>query len=149
MSKKIISKNKKAFHDYEILERIEAGIILTGSEIKSIRNGNINLKGSYVSIKKGKPFLNESHISPYKFSGDEDYNPTRNRELLLKKKEVSKLETKLNEKGNTLIPLQVYLIKGLAKIELGLCRGKKQFDKRHDLKKKSQDKEIKRTLKNY
>lgn len=143
-----LSKNKKAFHDYEILETFEAGIQLIGPEVKSCRTGNLNLKGSYISISpKHEVWLEKAHISPYKLAGKNNADPYRNRKLLLNEKEISKIETKLNEQGVTCVPLELYTKGGLLKLKIGLVKGKKLYDKRGDLKKKAQNLDIARALK--
>jgi SsrA-binding protein len=145
-----IAKNKKAFHDYEILEELEAGIILTGPEVKSVRAGKVNLKGSFASIlSDDRVYVNNLHISPYNFADNSGYDEVRRRELLLKKSEREMLAKRLNEAGVALIPTRLYLKKGLVKMAIALARGKKQHDKRHDLKKKSQQREIDRSLKRF
>lgn len=153
MSKKVTSstlaKNKKAFADFEILEKIEAGIQLSGAEVKSTRGGHANLKGSYVEIKNSETFTNGIHISPYAPAQQTDYKPTRKRKLLLHKKEIYKLEKALADKGTTLVPLDIHLKNNRIKITIGICRGKKKYDRRNELKKRSQNLDIKRTLKNY
>lgn len=146
----ILSKNKKAFADFEILDKIEAGIQLSGPEVKSVRSGHANLKGSYVEISKNEEvFARNIHISPYKpASGQQaDYNPTRKRKLLLHKKEILKLEKELNNQGVTLVPLDFHLTHNRIKLTIGVCRGKKKYDRREELKKRSQNLEIRRTLK--
>jgi SsrA-binding protein len=143
------SKNKKAFHDYEILEKYEAGIVLTGEEVKSVRNGQANLKGSFVDIFGDEAFLNEAHISRYKFSSNKDYNPTRKRKLLLHIKEILKISQAIAQKGVTAIPLEFYEKEHLIKMEIGICRGKKLYDKREALKKRDQEMEIKIQLKQW
>lgn len=147
-SVKLLSKNKKAYHDYEVLEKFEAGIKLNGPEVKSARAGNVNLKGGFVDVDaKNEAWLNEVHVSPYRFAHLSNLNPTRKRKLLLKKKEIEKIETAINQKGVTCVPLEIYLKGGLIKIAIGLVRGKKKYDKRSDLKKKAQDLEVARVLK--
>ena len=128
--KKIISNNKKAYHDYFIDEKIEAGIELFGTEVKSIRAGGINLKDSYVSLKTGEAILIGMHISPYEKGNIFNRDPLRERRLLLHKKEIMRLIGKIKEKGYSLIPLSVYFIGSKVKVELGLARGKKAYDKR-------------------
>ena len=128
--KKIISNNKKAYHDYFIDEKIEAGIELFGTEVKSIRAGGINLKDSYVSLKTGEAILIGMHISPYEKGNIFNRDPLRERRLLLHKKEIMRLIGKIKEKGYSLIPLSVYFLGSKVKIELGLERGKKAYDKR-------------------
>ncbi len=147
MARKIITKNKKAYHDYEILEKLEAGIILSGPEVKSAKTGHINLKGSYVIISNEEAHLLNSHIAPYKFANLSDYNPTRTRKLLLHNKEINHLIGKLQTKGISLVPLQVYIKNNLIKIEIGVARGKKKYDKREDIKKKEAKRKIQRALK--
>ena len=145
-----LAQNKKAFADYEILEKIEAGIQLSGPEVKSVRASQTNLKGSYVEItKKGEAFTRKIHISPYKHASNQqtDYNPTRRRKLLLHKKEIHKLETALNEKGTTIVPLDFHLKGNHIKLTIGVCRGKKKHDRRNELKKRTQDLEVRRALK--
>jgi len=143
-----LSKNKKAYHDYEILETYESGIQLMGPEVKSCRAGNINLKGSFISIdSKGDIWLEKAHISPYKLASRQNPDPYRKRKLLLHQKEINKIETKLNEQGVTCVPLELYTKGGLIKLKIALVRGKKQYDKRTDLKKRAQNLDIARALK--
>ncbi len=147
----IITTNKKAFFDYEIIETIEAGIVLSGPEVKSIKNGRINLKGGYVSINARKnPQLINVHVSPYPLASQvqKDYNPTQNRKLLLNKKEINFLIGKLKVKGFSLIPLKVYIKNRIIKLEIGLAKGKKKWDKREDIKQKDIKKKIQQELKN-
>lgn len=143
-----LSKNKKAYFDYEVLETFEAGIELLGSEVKSIKKGQANLKGSFVSFKNNELFTENLHVSKYKYSTQE-LNPLRKRRLLLKSKEIEKIITELNSKGIAVIPLELYTKGALIKIKIGICRGKKKYDKREDLKKKAQQKEIKQALKRF
>lgn len=142
----ILAENRKAFHEYEIIEKITAGIVLTGPEVKSARAKQINIKSGYCSIENGQVILKNIHISPYKPANELTYVPEHPRNLLLHKKEIAYLEGQLAEQGLTLIPLQAHLTKGKIKILLGLGKGKKLFDKRQDLKKKAQNMEINRTL---
>ncbi len=148
MARKIISKNKKAYFDYEILEKLEAGIILSGHEVKSTKTGHINLKGSYVTISNNEAHLLNSHIAPYRFADLKDYNPTRTRKLLLHRKEINHLIGKSQTKGISLVPLRVYIKNNFIKIEIGIARGKKKYDKREDIKKKEAKRNIQRALKN-
>lgn len=146
----LLAQHKKAFADFEILQKIEAGIQLSGAEVKSIRGGHANLKGSYVEIsKKEEVFARNIHISPYKpaIGQQADYNPTRKRKLLLHKKEIIKLQKELSSKGITLVPLDFHLNNNHIKITVGVCRGKKKYDRREELKKRSQSMDIRRTLK--
>lgn len=144
-----LSKNKKAFHDFEILENFEAGIVLNGDEVKSIRAGQVNFKGSFVDVFNEEAFMNEAHVSRYKFSSRKEYDPTRRRKLILHKKEISKIAGQISQKGVTAVPLEAYLKKGLIKISIGICRGKKLYDKRESLKKRDIEKDIKIQLKNF
>lgn len=144
---KIIHQNKKAWHDYQILENLEVGIVLTGSEIKSIRNGAIQLKDSFVSIDNGELFLHKAHISEYKDSSYNNHKPERKRKLLANRQEIDKLYKKINEKGFTLIPLKVYFKSGLCKIEIAVAKGKQKGDKRESLKQKDAKREIDRSMK--
>jgi SsrA-binding protein len=139
---KVITTNKKAYHDYYVLEVFEAGIVLKGTEVKSVKQGRINLKDSYAKIKDGEVFLFNAHISAYKHGNVFNHDPTRTRKLLLNRKEIDKVSGKINEKGLTLVPLKVYLKKGLVKIELGLCKGKKEYDKREDIKRRDIEREM-------
>jgi SsrA-binding protein len=145
---KKIHDNKKAFFDYEILEKFEAGIVLLGCEIKSIREARVNLKGAYVLLKGNEAWLRDMHIARYKFH-TELLDEKRDRKLLLNKREMLKIEKKLNEQGISCVPLSVYLKNGLCKIQIAIARGKKQYDKRESLKKKSLDRDLSRKLKNY
>ncbi len=141
-----IITNRQARRDYFILEVFEAGIELKGSEIKSIRNRHANLKDSFAKIEKEEIFLYNLHISPYEFARIEEINPVRPRKLLLHKKEIRYLTQKLRGKGLTLIPLRIYLKKGLAKVEIALAKGKKLYDKREAIKRKEIRREIERNL---
>ena len=143
---KIIKKNKKAFFNYEIIERFEAGIVLVGTEVKSLREGNVNLDEAYGRIKNGEIWLIGAHISEYGKRGYTNHEPKRKRKLLLHKSEIRKLETKVKERGFTLVPLSIYFKGGLVKVEMGLCKGKKLFDKRDSMKKRDARKEIERAL---
>jgi SsrA-binding protein len=143
------SKNKKAFHDYEILEKFEAGIVLVGDEVKAIKGNQANLKGSFVDVWKDEAFLNNMHVSRYKQSNNGELDPVRVRKLILHKKEILKIETAITQKGVTCIPLEIYPKKGLVKIQIGICRGKKLYDKRESLKKRDQQIEIDRQIKRY
>jgi len=143
------SKNKKAFHDYEIIEAYEAGIVLNGDEVKAIRNGLANLKGAFVDVFNEECFLNGAHISHYKFSSRKEFDPTQKRKLILHKKEIYKIDAAISQKGITAVPLELYGKKGLIKLSVGICRGKKLYDKRETLKKKDQEMEIKRQMKRY
>ncbi len=141
-------KNKKAYFDYEILEEIEAGIILTGTEIKSIRNGNANLKDSYAVVRNNEVYLLNMHISEYKEGNIFNHEEKRTRKLLLHKKEILKLRDKINLNGYTLVPLKLYFKGNKVKILLGLAKGKKIYDKRESIKERDINREIKKEWKN-
>lgn len=147
MDKKVISNNRKAFHDYIICEKYVAGIVLTGTEIKSIRANGINLKDSFAKVEEGEIFLYNSHVSPYSEGNRFNHQPDRVRKLLLNKKEILKIEMKVKKDGYTIVPLELFLTHGFAKIELGLGKGKKLYDKRETLMKKTQNRDIERSLK--
>lgn len=144
---KLVATNKKAFHEYFILEKLEAGVSLVGTEVKSIREGRINLKDSYAHIREGEAFLFNCHISPYTHGNRQNHEPTRTRKLLLQRKEIRKLIGKTQEKGLTLVPIRVYLKRGLVKIELALVQGKKLYDKRETEKRKETDREARAAMK--
>ncbi len=141
---KVISDNRKAYHDYFIEEKLEAGIILTGTEIKSIRNGRVNLKDSYARIENGEVWLHQMHISPYEQGNRFNHDPLRKRKLLLNRLEIVKLVGKIQLQGLTLIPTKIYLRRGMAKLELGVGRGKKSYDKRQDIAERDAKREIER-----
>ncbi|MBI5603621.1 MAG: SsrA-binding protein SmpB [Deltaproteobacteria bacterium] len=143
---KIICQNRKAHHDYQIQETIEAGLILTGPEVKSLRLGRANLKDSYARTKAGEVFLYEVHISPYENSPLNEQDPTRTRKLLLHKQEIKRLTGKIQEKGFTLVPLRIYFRKGKAKVELALAKGKKLYDKRETIRKRDMKREADRQI---
>ncbi len=145
--KKIIATNRKARHEFHISETYEAGISLVGSEVKSLRMGKANIQNAYAALDNGEVILYDMHISPYEKSSYFNHDPLRNRKLLLNKKEIRKITIKLAERGFTLIPLSVYFVHGLAKIEIGLAKGKKLYDKREDIKRRSEQKEIDLALK--
>ena len=146
--KKILVENRKARHDYFILETIEAGIVLVGTEVKSIRQGKVNLKDSYVNIKNGEAVLQGMHISPYENGNRFNHDPERDRILLLHKREILKLNMSVMREGCTLIPLQLYLSKGKVKVLLALAKGKKLYDKRYDQAKHDAERQIDRAIKN-
>ncbi len=141
---KIITDNRKARFDYEIVDTLEAGLVLTGSEVKSLRNGQVNLKDSYVSFQGNEAFLQNAHISVYKASSYNNHDPERLRKLLLNRVELDRLQAKIREKGLSCIPLKLYFKKGLVKAELALARGKKKGDKREDIKKRDASREMAR-----
>lgn len=146
---KPLAQNKKASHDYHILDTIEAGIVLTGTEIKSIRAARINLKDGFAQIKNGEAWLMNVHISLYDQGNQFNHDPLRNRKLLLHRKQINQLAGEISKKGVTLVPLKVYIKNGFAKVLLGLAQGKHDYDKRESIKKRDQEREIRRTLKNY
>ena len=139
--------NRKAKYDYQIIDTVEAGIVLTGTEIKSIRNGKANLKDSYATIKKGEAILLNMHISPYEKGNIFNHDETRTRKLLLHKKEILKLNDKIRIEGYTLVPLKLYFKKNIAKILLGIAKGKKTYDKRETIKKRDIERDIKTRMK--
>ena len=144
---KTLAQNKKAFHDYFIEESFEAGIELFGTEVKSIRNSALNLKDSWCEIREGEIFINNMHVSPYEKGNIFNKDPVRSRKLLMHKKEIMRLLGKIKLNGFTIIPLSVYLKGSLVKVSIGLCRGKKLYDKREDAAKKSAKRDIERTIK--
>ena len=148
MMEKLIAKNPTAYHNYSIDNTIEAGIVLTGTEIKSIRNGKINLKDTYVNIKDGEVFVYGMHISPYEFGNIYNKDPLRTRKLLLNRREIDRLYGMIKQKGVSLVPTKMYFKGNKVKLEVGIGKGKKLFDKREDMAKKDAEMKIKRALKN-
>lgn len=144
---KIICTNRQARFDYHIEEDFEAGLVLQGTEVKSLRDGRANLKDSYASIDGGEVYLYNCHISPYPNGGYANHEPERPRKLLLHNREIRRLTGKTQERGLTLIPLRLYFRRGKVKIEMALARGKKQYDKREDMKRRDADREIERAFK--
>lgn len=145
---KLIAKNPVARHNYNIEDTIEAGIVLTGTEIKSIRQGKVNLKESYAGIKNGEVYIYSMHISPYEHGNIFNKDPLRDRKLLLSKQEINKLIGKIQTKGYTLVPVSLYFKGSLVKVELGIGKGKKLYDKREDIAKKDAERRIQQALKN-
>ncbi|MBQ8210085.1 MAG: SsrA-binding protein SmpB [Clostridia bacterium] len=143
---KTVSQNKKAYHDYFVIETYEAGLELFGTEVKSVRQGKVNLKDSWCNIVDGEIFANGMHISPYDHGNIFNRDPLRPKKLLMHKKEILKLFGLTKQQGYAIIPLQVYFKKGKAKVQIGLCKGKKLYDKREDAARKSADREIERNL---
>lgn len=144
----VIATNKRAYFEYEILEKFEAGIVLTGQEVKSIKTGHISLAGSYVTMKDNEAWLINAHVPPYKMAGLlPSYEPTRSRKLLLRKRELFSLMGKIKQKGLTLVPLRVYTKKGKIKLEFGLARGKRKYEKRELIKKREIKKKIAELMK--
>jgi SsrA-binding protein len=147
-SEKVVATNRKAFHDYFIEERYEAGIMLQGTEVKSLREGRVNLQDSYASVRGSEVFLHQCHISPYSHGNIMNHDPTRVRKLLLHKTEIHKLLGRTQQKGLTLIPLRIYFSKrGYAKVELGLAKGKKLYDRRETIKSREAGREVQRAIK--
>ncbi len=141
---KTVATNRKARHLYHIIETFQAGIVLQGTEVKSLRDGKANLKDSFASIEQGELYLNECHISPYSHGNYSNHHPTRRRKLLMHKKEIMRLFGKVQAKGFTLVPLKIYFDRGKAKVDIALAQGKKLFDKRKDIKERDLDREMKR-----
>ena len=142
----IIAKNRKAYFEYEIIEKIEAGIVLTGTEVKSIRNRDVSINESFARIDNGEIFIYEMHIGQYKQGNRQNHEPKRIRKLLLHRREIDKIIGKVNQKGYTMIPLSLYFKDGIVKVELALVRGKSRVDKRDDIKKRTVEREIQRAM---
>lgn len=145
---KKVAQNKKAYHDYFVLETYEAGLELFGTEVKSIRDGRVNLKDSWCHIKNGEIFANGMHVSPYEKGNIFNRDPLRPKKLLMHKREIKKLFDLTKQQGYAIIPLSVYFVNGRAKLEIGLCKGKKLYDKREDAAKRDAKRDIDRSLKN-
>ena len=143
---KVVATNRKARHDYFLLDTYEAGLVLQGSEIKSIRAGQISLKEAYVRVDGEQAWLVNAHISPYDPASRENHDPTRDKKLLLHKKEIDKLWNEVRQKGTTIIPLRVYLSRGRAKLEIAVAKGKRHYDKRQSIKERDAQREIDRAL---
>jgi SsrA-binding protein len=146
---KNITRNRKAFHDYFVTETWEAGIMLVGSEVKSLREGKINLGDAFGRFERGELWLYKAHISPYTQANKQNHEPERVRKLLLHKRELHRMQGKAQEAGYTLIPLSMYFKDGRVKVELGLCKGKKLYDKREDLRKKDHAREMDRARRDF
>ncbi|MGQ0555441.1 MAG: SsrA-binding protein SmpB [Nitrospiraceae bacterium] len=145
---KVVATNRKAYHDYFIEEKFEAGIVLKGTEVKSLRDRRVNLQDSYADVKEGEVFLHHCHISPYSHGNMMNHDPIRTRKLLLHRKEINKLLGRTQQKGLTLIPLRIYFSeRGQVKIELGLAKGKKQHDRRESIKAREAGREVERAIK--
>lgn len=145
---KVLAENRKARHDYAILETVEAGLVLTGTEIKSLRAGRVNIRDAHARVEKGEIFIYNMHVAPYEQGGRYNHDPLRPRKLLLHRREIDSLAGKVRLQGLTLVPLRVYLKGGWAKVELALARGKKAYDKRRDLAEREARRRIERALKN-
>lgn len=146
---KLIASNKKAFHEYFVLEKFEAGLVLTGTEVKSLREGRINLKDSYILFKDGEAYLFGCHISPYSHGNIQNHDPERTRKLLLHRREIEKLNSRVVEKGLTVVPIRVYFKSGRVKIEIAVVRGKQLFDKRETEKRKEAERETAAAIKSH
>lgn len=146
---RLVAKNPTAYHNYSIDNTLEAGIVLTGTEIKSVRNNKVNIKDSYVIIKNGEAFVVGMHISPYEFGNIYNKDPLRTRKLLLKKREINKLLGMISQKGISLVPTRIYFKKNILKIEIGIGKGKKMYDKREDMAKRDANIKIQRAIKEY
>lgn len=147
-AEKVVATNRKAFHDYFIEEKFEAGIVLQGTEVKSLREGRVNLQDSYASVRDNEVFLHNCHVSPYSHGNIMNHDPTRVRKLLLHKTEINRLQGKTQQKGLTLIPLRIYFSqRGHAKVELGLAKGKKLYDRREAIKAREAGREVQRAIK--
>lgn len=145
---KVVCQNRKAYHDYHIEETVEAGLALLGTEVKSLREGRANLKDSYVLIKEGEAFLLNCHISPYSHGNIMNHDPLRTRKLLMHREEIDRLSGKAATKGNTLIPLKIYFKDSRAKVEIGVAKGKRLFEKRETIKEREAKREIEKAMKN-
>lgn len=148
MNTKLIAKNPTAYHNYTIEDKLEVGIVLSGTEIKSIRNGKVNLKDSYAIIKNGEAFILGMHVSPYEHGNIFNKDPLRNRKLLLNRREINKLTGLVQQKGLSLVPISLYFKGSFVKLELGIGKGKKLFDKRQEIAKKEANLRIQKELKN-
>jgi SsrA-binding protein len=146
---KIVATNRKAYHDYHIIETIEAGIVLTGTEIKSVREGKISLRDGYATVRNGEVWLINVHIAPYSHGNRDNHDPRRERKLLLHRREINRLIGKVNERGWTIVPLRMYLRRNKAKVELALVRGKRLHDKRDTIARRDADRDLQRALKEY
>jgi SsrA-binding protein len=144
--RKLITTNRRARHDYEVLDTFEAGIALVGPEVKSLRAGRANLSDAYAMIRRGEVFLIHAHISPYEQAGRENPDPRRERKLLLHRSEIRRLDGRVAERGLTLVPLSLYFRNGRAKVELAVARGKKRIDKRETIRRREQEREVQRAL---
>ena len=144
---KVVATNRKALHDYFLMDKLEAGLSLTGTEVKSLREGKINLKDSYIRVRKGEAILVQAHISPYSHGNRENHDPVRDRRLLLHQQEIRRLIGKVQEKGLTIVPLRVYFKCGRAKVEIAVAKGKKLYDKRETKRRETIDREVRSAIK--
>jgi len=143
---KLVQKNRKAWHDYEILDRYEAGLVLAGSEVKSVREGRVNIQEAHAKIRNGEAWVVGMDIALYANAGPLNHDPLRTRKLLLKRREISRIAARMKEKGVTMVPLALYFKRGLAKLEVGLARGKREYDKRESIKKRENDRDLRRRM---
>ncbi|MDA0329732.1 MAG: SsrA-binding protein SmpB [Gemmatimonadetes bacterium] len=148
-ARKVVARNRKARHEFEILETVEAGMELRGPEVKSMRAGGVSFQDSFARVDGGQVWLHSLHISPYEQANRANVDPVRTRRLLLNRGEIRKLAVKTDEKGLTLVPLEIYFSRGYAKVTLGVARGKKLYDKREDLKRRQQDRDARRAMENH
>jgi len=146
--RKHVTSNRRALHDYEIFEKVEAGLVLLGPEVKSLREGRANLSDAYAVLRRGEAFLINAHVSPYEKAGRENADPRRERKLLLHRIEIARLAVKVAERGFTLVPLSLYFKNGRAKVELGLARGKRVYDKRESIRRREEQREMDREVRN-
>jgi len=146
---KIVAENRKARRDYFIVDEYEAGLVLKGTEVKSLRQGRANLKDSYARIKNGEVFVYQLHIAPYPFAYYDNHDPLRPRKLLLHKHEIKRLYSKVNEKGHTLVPLRLYFKNGKVKIVIAVAKGKRKYDKREAIRRRDDQRDLDREIKNY
>ena len=142
----VVARNRKARHDYEILETLEAGLVLKGTEVKSVREGNVNLKDGYATVERGEAYLHNVHISPYDPASRWNVDPVRRRKLLLNRHEIRVLASRTQEKGLTVVPLDIHFRHGFAKVTLGIARGKKHYDKRESIRRRELDREAERQM---
>ena len=149
MQVKIISTNRKAFHEYHIMEKFEAGMELTGSEVKSLREGRANLKEGYITIRSGEVWAVGIHISPYSHTGFQGHEPVHDRRLLLNRREIGRLQRNVDQKGMTIVPLRLYFKNGWAKLEIALAKGKHSYDKKETIKAKDIKRQTEREMRNY
>lgn len=147
MGEKLICNNKKAYHDYFIEEKLEAGLVLQGTEVKSLRGGKVNLSDAFMLVRDGEAYLHNLNISHYEFGNRQNHQPDRNRKLLLHRREIDRLYGRIREKGLSVIPLRLYFKNGLVKVEIGLAKGKKLYDKREDMKERDSKREMSQALK--
>ena len=143
---KVIAKNKRARHDYHVVDSVEAGVVLKGTEVKSVRLGKVQLVDSFARVEDGELYMHNAHISPYEQGNRFNVEPRRKRKLLMHKTEIARLERQVMEKGMALIPLSVYLKRGRVKVEIGVCRGKKTYDKRDTIRKRDAERDAERAL---